>query len=257
MFSSCCLLSVTHLRPPDLYCGRDGTALLDPVDREYEIRLRSSEQVRELASIANKLAQRFKGANQNDFTDALARGDLREAEHILGLSEVEAKELNNRLINASESLLRDYPEVAELMPKRSLTDDPRVLARYLKRISPSIRAGSDLDFVFDPLYKNIKSKKNKSGQIESGAASASSAVNFFGDPDPEPCVDPPCTPGDPPPFPELEPPPDHIGTNCAYLPYAAALALCTAGGAAFYLPCATIALCSYCEGGWVDEACEP
>lgn len=43
--------------------------------------------------------------------------------------------------------------------------------------------------------------------------------------------------------------------TCDWTPYLASLALCTLAGPAWYWPCAYVALCAYCEGGWVDSAC--
>lgn len=45
------------------------------------------------------------------------------------------------------------------------------------------------------------------------------------------------------------------GVSCRYAPFTAALIVCSAGGAVLYAACATVALCEYCSGGWVDAAC--
>ncbi len=44
------------------------------------------------------------------------------------------------------------------------------------------------------------------------------------------------------------------GVDCAWVPYTASLALCTATGH-LYWACAAIAVCSWCSGGWVDQMC--
>jgi len=43
--------------------------------------------------------------------------------------------------------------------------------------------------------------------------------------------------------------------TCRWSPYVAALAVCTLAGPAWYWPCAYVALCSFCTGGWVSTAC--
>lgn len=43
--------------------------------------------------------------------------------------------------------------------------------------------------------------------------------------------------------------------SCRYVPFTAALIVCSAGGAVIYLACATVATCEFCSGGWVDSAC--
>jgi len=43
--------------------------------------------------------------------------------------------------------------------------------------------------------------------------------------------------------------------SCHWGPYTASLVLCTTLGPVLYWPCAYVALCSFCEGGWVDSAC--
>jgi len=43
--------------------------------------------------------------------------------------------------------------------------------------------------------------------------------------------------------------------SCHWGPYIASLVLCTTVGPVLYWPCAYVALCSFCEGGWVDSAC--
>ncbi|MFQ5600375.1 MAG: hypothetical protein ACE5G2_07460 [Candidatus Krumholzibacteriia bacterium] len=43
--------------------------------------------------------------------------------------------------------------------------------------------------------------------------------------------------------------------HCEYVPYVAALATCTAAGPILYWPCAIVATCVYCGGGWVDALC--
>jgi hypothetical protein len=48
------------------------------------------------------------------------------------------------------------------------------------------------------------------------------------------------------------PPP---GTTCAWVPYTAALVVCTALGPVLYWACATVALCTFCSGGLVDVIC--
>lgn len=45
------------------------------------------------------------------------------------------------------------------------------------------------------------------------------------------------------------------GTSCAWVPYTASLALCTALGPVLYWACATVAMCTYCSGGLVDTIC--
>lgn len=48
---------------------------------------------------------------------------------------------------------------------------------------------------------------------------------------------------------------EHQDVDCQWGQYTAALALCTLGGPVWYWPCAYLALCAYCSGGWVDDAC--
>ena len=43
--------------------------------------------------------------------------------------------------------------------------------------------------------------------------------------------------------------------TCRIVPYVAALSLCTLAGPVFYWPCAYVALCSFCSGGWVGTIC--
>lgn len=43
--------------------------------------------------------------------------------------------------------------------------------------------------------------------------------------------------------------------ECQWAQYTAALALCTLAGPVWYWPCAYLALCSYCRGGWVTASC--
>lgn len=43
--------------------------------------------------------------------------------------------------------------------------------------------------------------------------------------------------------------------DCQWGQYSVALALCTLAGVVFYWPCAYLALCSYCTGGWVTDVC--
>jgi hypothetical protein len=43
--------------------------------------------------------------------------------------------------------------------------------------------------------------------------------------------------------------------TCRWAPYIAGLAVCTTLGPILYWPCAYVALCSFCSGGWVDSAC--
>lgn len=44
--------------------------------------------------------------------------------------------------------------------------------------------------------------------------------------------------------------------DCDWVPYTAALVLCAELGPVLYWPCAYVAICSFCEGGWVDDACQ-
>ena len=44
--------------------------------------------------------------------------------------------------------------------------------------------------------------------------------------------------------------------SCAWIPYAASLVGCTALGPYLYWPCAVVATCHWCEGGWVNNMCE-
>jgi hypothetical protein len=48
---------------------------------------------------------------------------------------------------------------------------------------------------------------------------------------------------------------EYQDVDCQWGQYTAALALCTLGGPVWYWPCAYLALCAYCSGGWVSEAC--
>lgn len=43
--------------------------------------------------------------------------------------------------------------------------------------------------------------------------------------------------------------------TCKWIPYTASLVVCSAGGPILYWPCAYVAVCAWCEGGWVDDAC--
>lgn len=43
--------------------------------------------------------------------------------------------------------------------------------------------------------------------------------------------------------------------GCEWGQYVLALTLCTMAGPWWYWPCAYLALCAYCEGGWVDQSC--
>ena len=43
--------------------------------------------------------------------------------------------------------------------------------------------------------------------------------------------------------------------DCLWGQYTTALAICTLAGPVWYWPCAYLALCAYCNGGWVDDAC--
>jgi len=43
--------------------------------------------------------------------------------------------------------------------------------------------------------------------------------------------------------------------SCHYLPYVASLALCTGLGPVLYWPCTVVAVCTFCEGGWVETVC--
>jgi len=49
---------------------------------------------------------------------------------------------------------------------------------------------------------------------------------------------------------------DIEGTSCNWVPYTAALALCTAAGPIFYWACAIVALCTFCSGGAADTICK-
>lgn len=48
---------------------------------------------------------------------------------------------------------------------------------------------------------------------------------------------------------------EHQDVECQWGQYTAALAICTLGGPVWYWPCAYLALCAYCSGGWVDSSC--
>lgn len=43
--------------------------------------------------------------------------------------------------------------------------------------------------------------------------------------------------------------------TCNWLPYLSSLALCTEFGPVLYWPCAFLAMCQYCTGGYVDSLC--
>lgn len=45
------------------------------------------------------------------------------------------------------------------------------------------------------------------------------------------------------------------GVRCKWMQYVASLALCSLGGPFWYWPCAYVAICSFCSGGYVDRAC--
>ncbi len=44
--------------------------------------------------------------------------------------------------------------------------------------------------------------------------------------------------------------------DCDWVKYTAALLVCTTAGPVIYWPCAYLALCSFCQGGWVDTVCQ-
>jgi len=43
--------------------------------------------------------------------------------------------------------------------------------------------------------------------------------------------------------------------KCKWVPYTASLLVCSASGPIIYWPCAYVAICAWCEGGWVNDAC--
>lgn len=54
----------------------------------------------------------------------------------------------------------------------------------------------------------------------------------------------------------IEPEPGGGEVTCQWAPYTAALAVCTLAGPIWYWPCAYVATCSFCRGGWVATACQ-
>lgn len=115
------------------------------------------------------------------------------------------------------------------------TLDPRIAAES-RHVAPSYNKGSSLEFLVGP------------GDPGPG-------------PEPDPCVSPPCAPGEPPQDPpeedEVLPPEADPTADCAYAPYVSSLFACSLAGAVGYWPCAVIAVCTWCEGGWVDPMCTP
>ncbi|MDZ7790277.1 MAG: hypothetical protein U5L08_07270 [Xanthomonadales bacterium] len=202
----------------------------------------------ELAEIADELTRVVVRADITEYTNALAAGDLEGARSALGLTKSEVEEFERRLSEARDGLVSDFPEIIEHMPKRSLLDDPGNLAQHFDEFLASPSVLSDVSFI-STLQERPRSNVTR---------------KFLDDPpgpEPDPCLNPPCEPGDPPDGPPNEddeiPPGVDPATDCAYTPYIASLAACTFTGTAGYIPCAIIALCTWCEGGWVHNTCTP
>lgn len=205
------------------------------------------------------MTQRLREADPEAFKNALAQADISRAQQVLGLSQSEAEELSQRLGSAGNALFTEFPELVDFLPRRSLADDPRALAIFLERILSDEEALQNINFL-DTLPGPAEGYR---APYAAGLKAFEGSLNFIPPPLPGfdnpggPCINPSCSPDGPPGT--TEPPPDSIwwDTDCAWVPFTASVALCSALGPTLYWACAAVAACHWCEGGWIDDACEP
>jgi hypothetical protein len=204
-------------------------------------------------------------ANAGDLIDAIQSDDPAAIGNALGVPVGVLIDYELRLTKALDNLLAEFPEMALLMSRR-----PQLPT--IQEATERLRATAELSATSAPETFALPNGLGSSSKFKR----RSSSLHFIPFPVPDPGdgdTDPGDGDTDAPPLPPMtEPPPDQVESadqvSCAYLPYIASLVTCGLGGSALaassfgtgslaFFACASVAYCQFCEGGVVDDVCEP
>jgi len=222
--------------------------------------LSTDTAVGELLRIHKDLTHRVvqSGTDRDKLRTALKTGDEEAAIAFLGFSAAEYAALDARLRELREEVLRRFPALGEITVQRrcgwceaeGMAIDIRrhrgersavdqafdLLERRLKLQSPEVRG------LLPVIGESEAEPARGGGPSEPGVSRSTEMPSegglFSGGPG-----YPTCQEGDP--------------SSCEWLPYVAALALCTLLGPIWYWVCAYVAYCSFCKGPLRDGLCDP
>lgn len=228
----------------------------------------------ELLLITEEIFSMFASTDRQELIKFLRKGDHESAALLAGLSEPDLHRLEISLDTARQAILDRYPGLLELMPKRLTSANWEETAiAMLERLPRSTHEGEPTIIPFGSMAQAMRRA------ISQDAKNTLPSSQLLWMPPTQPGLKPPpdggfgpCPGGgfggDCPPVPDLPAPPEEDDqippdgngdgeVDCAWGPYLGNLALCAATGPKLYWLCAGLAVCSWCEGGWVDNACDP
>jgi hypothetical protein len=193
--------------------------------------------IKELATIARDLMRRALGpdADRAALIAAYKSGDESRVRTLLGLSTAEEAALSGRMKELSALLLDRYPQLREIQEK-------------VKADCPECRMTTAVRLLEMP--RPIPRLKVTNAQAATCAIPAIFTEPFDSPEADETSSEPILLAGDE----EAE---EFDDGGCSYLPYTAALVLCTALGPLLYWACAVLAYCEFCEGSTHDTLCGP
>lgn len=214
--------------------------------------------VGELLRIHRDLTHRVvqSGTERDKLRAAYKAGDEEAVIAFLGFSDAEHAALDARLKEQREEVLRRFPALAEItVQRRCGWCDGEGMAIDIRRHRGERSA---VDQAFDHLERRLKlqspvakgllpviveseAEPARGGGPRERGVSRLTDVPSEGDIFSKAAGYPPCQEGDP--------------DSCEWLPYVAALALCTLLGPIWYWVCAYVAYCSFCTGPLRDDLC--